>query len=128
MRAGSFTTPKSPCLLAPPLNVIISHPPSSPVQLPAPCAQDDEWTPTFPMIEAGRVDMHRPDGKARVQVHGRSQPVEQQVVAFLLTRSATQVRRAALRRALPCTHPPTLSPPSTPTPRPPLQSSCASDA
>ena len=115
MRAGSFTTPKSPCLLAPPLNVIISHPPSSPVQLPAPCAQDDEWTPTFPMIEAGREFRHRPDGEARVQVHGRSQPVEQQMEALLLlNRSATQVRRAAVCRPLQCTLPPTLSPPSTP--------------
>ena len=65
------------------------------------------------MIEAGREIRHRPDGEARVQVHGRSQPVEQQMEALLLlNRSATQVRRAAVRRALRRTHPPTLSPPS----------------
>ena len=82
-------------------------------QVPAPCAQDGERTPTLPMIEASRVDMYPPDGKARVQVHGRSHPVEQQMEALLLlNRSATQVRRAAVHRALRRTHPPTLSPPS----------------
>jgi hypothetical protein len=62
------------------------------------------------MIEAGREIKHRPDGKARVQVL-RSRPFEQQM-GVLLNRSAMQVRRAAVRRALRRTHPPTLSPPS----------------
>jgi hypothetical protein len=72
------------------------------------------------MIEAGPVDMHRPDGKARVQVAGRSQPLEQRLVAFLLTRSAMEVRRAAVRRAFRRNHSPTHALTTVPhaTPRP----------